>query len=122
MPKSVPYHPLKIKSLKDPNFSAAYLTEIFEEEEGDLELKIMLSAMRDIFEALGEPNMSADDAKLHLEKLDTLLSGEGSARIYALASWLKVLGLKLTVAVDVEETGEEASSANVAQVAEVAKV
>ena len=122
MPKSVPYHPLKIKSLKDPNFSAAYLTEIFEEEEGDLESKIMLSAMRDIFEALGEPNMSADDAKLHLEKLDALLSGEGSATIYALASWLKDLGLKLTVAVDVEETGEEESSASVFELAEVGNV
>ena len=119
MPKSVPYHPLKIKSLKDPNFSAAYLTEIFEEEEGDLELKIMLSAMRDVFEALGEPNMSADDAKLHLEKLDALLAGDGSATIYGLASWLKALGLKLTVAVDV---GDEEISANVAELAEVAKV
>ena len=29
MPKSVPYHPFKIKSLKAPNFSAAYITEIF---------------------------------------------------------------------------------------------
>ena len=119
MPKSVPYHPLKIKSLKEPNFSAAYLTEIFEEEEGDLELKIMRKALRDVFEALGEPNMSADDAKLHLEKLDTLLSPEGSATIYALANWLKALGLKLTVAVDVED---EKISANVAELAEVAKV
>ena len=119
MPKSVPYHPFKIKSLKDPNYSAAYLTEIFEEEEGDLELKIMLSAMRDIFEALGEPNMSADDAKLHLEKLDALLSGDGSATIYALASWLKALGLKLTVAVD---AGDEEISANVAELAEVGNV
>jgi len=119
MPKSVPYHPFKIKSLKDPNYSAAYLTEIFEEEEGDLELKIMLSAMRDIFEALGEPNMSADDAKLHLEKLDALLSGDGIATIYALASWLKALGLKLTVAVD---AGDEEISANCAELAEVGNV
>ncbi|MEO9123117.1 MAG: transcriptional regulator [Microcoleus sp.] len=119
MPKSVPYHPLKIKSLKDPNFSVAYIREIFEEEEGDLELGIMRKALRDVFEALGEPNMSADDAKLHLEKLDALLSPEGSATIYALASWLKALGLKLTVAVD---AGEEEISANVAQVAEVGKI
>jgi hypothetical protein len=56
MPKSVPYHPFKIKSLKDPNFYAGYLTEIFEEEKGDLELGIMLKALRDVFEVLGEPN------------------------------------------------------------------
>jgi DNA-binding phage protein len=119
MPKSVPYHPFKIKSLKDPNFSAAYITEIFEEEEGDLELKIMRKALRDVLEALGEQNMSADDAKLHLEKLDTLLSSEGSATIYGLAHWLKALGLKLTVAVD---AGDEEISANVAELAEVGKV
>jgi DNA-binding phage protein len=119
MPKSVPYHPFKIKSLKDPNFSAGYLTEIFEEEEGDLELQIMRKALRDVFEALGEPNMSADDAKLHLDKLDALLSQNGIATIYALASWLKVLGLKLTVAVD---AGDEEISANVAELAEVGNV
>ena len=63
-------NPFKIKSLKDPNFYAGYLTEIFEEEKGDLELGIVLKALRDVFEALGEPNMSAEEASLHLEKLD----------------------------------------------------
>ncbi|MEG3849306.1 transcriptional regulator [Microcoleus sp. herbarium19] len=123
MPKSVPYHPFKIQTLKDPNFSAGYLTEIFEEESGDLELGIMLKALRDVFEALGEPNMSAEDASLHLEKLDVLLSQNGSATIYALANWLKVLGLKLTVAVDEGEKGEdEGSVSDVAELAEVSKV
>jgi DNA-binding phage protein len=123
MPASDSYHPFKISNLKDPNYSAAYLSLIFgEEEEGDLELKVMLSAMRDIFEALGEPNMSADDAKLHLEKLDTLLSGDGIATIYGLASWLKALGLKLTVAVDAGDAGDEESSASVAELAQVGNV
>jgi DNA-binding phage protein len=122
MPKSVPYHPFKIKSLKDPNFSAVYLTEIFEEESGDLELKIMRKALRDVFEALGEPNMSAEDASLHLEKLDVLLSQNGSATIYALANWLKVVGLKLTVAVAQEDEGEESGAvSDVAELAEVSK-
>ena len=122
MPKSVPYHPFKIKSLKDPNFSAVYLTEIFEEEEGDLELKIMRIALRDVLEALGEPNMSAEDASLHLEKLDILLSGEGSATIYALANWLNALGLKLTVAVDREDEGEQESSVTYVELVEVGNV
>ena len=122
MPKSVPYHLLKIKSLQDPNFSAGYLTEIFEEEEGDLELGIMRKALRDVFEALGEPNMSAEDAKLHLEKLDVLLSGEGSATIYALASWLNAMGLKLTVAVDGGDKGEEEDSVGGAELAEVGNI
>ena len=120
MPKSVPYHPFKIKSLKDPNFSAVYLTEIFEEEEGDLELKIMRKALRDVLEALGEPNMSDEDASLHREKLDGVLSQNGSATIYALANWLKALGLKLTVTVAQEDEGEESGDVN--DVAELAPV
>ena len=121
MPKSLPYHPYKISKLKDPAYSAGYLTEIFEEESGDLELGIIRKALRDVFEALGEPNMSADDAKLHLEKLDSLLSQNGMATIYALANWLNVLGLKLSVAVD-EEEGEEESSVSAVELVEVAKV
>jgi DNA-binding phage protein len=120
--KSVPYHPLKIKSLKDPLFAIAYLTEIFEEESGDLELGIMRKALRDVFEALGEPNMSAEDAKLHLEKLDILLSGEGSATIYALANWLNALGLKLSVTVAKEDEGEQESSVTDVELVEVGNV
>jgi DNA-binding phage protein len=121
MTKSLPYHPFKISNLKDPNYSAAYLSLIFNDlEEGDLELKIMFSALRDVFEALGEPKISPEDAKLHLEKLDNLLSGEGTATIYALASWLNALGLKLTVVVAAEN--EESESDSVSDVEEFAPV
>jgi putative addiction module killer protein len=57
---------------------------------------------------------------LLLEKLDNLLSGEGNATIYALANWLKVLGLKLTVAVAAEN--EESESDSVSDVEEFAPV
>ena len=123
MPKSLPYHPFKISNLKDPNYSAAYLSLIFdEEEEGDLETGIMRKALRDVFEALGEPNMSDEEAKLHLEKLDVLLPQSGIATIYALANWLKVLGLKLTVAVAQEDEGEEESSVSDVELVEVGNV
>ncbi|HAT14689.1 MAG TPA: transcriptional regulator [Microcoleaceae bacterium UBA11344] len=120
--ETVPYHPLKIKSLKDPLFAVAYLTEIFEEEEGDLETGIMRKALRDVFQALGEPIMSDEEAKLHLDKLDVLMSHNGMATIYALANWLKVLGLKLTVAVAQEDEGEESGSVSDIELVEVAKV
>ena len=120
--ETVPYHPLKIKSLKDPLFAVAYLTEIFEEEEGDLETGIMRKALRDVFQALGEPIMSDEEAKLHLDKLDVLMSHNGMATIYALANWLKVLGLKLTVAVAQEDEGEESASVSDIELVEVAKV
>ena len=122
MPYSLPYHPYKISNLKDPAYSAGYLTEIFEEEEGDLELGIMPKALRDVFEALGEPNMSAEDAKLHLEKLEVLLSQNGIATIYALASWLNAVGLKLTVAVDEGDKGEDEGSVSDVELAEVGNV
>lgn len=105
MPTSDSYQDYLIEALKDKIHAAAYLTAHLEDEEpesGLLEL-----ALSNVFEALGEPNMSSEEASLHLEKLDVLLSKNGSATIYALANWLKVLGLKLTVAVDEGERGED---------------
>ncbi len=120
MVKSVPYHPFLIEQLKDPVYAAGYLTLFLnEQEEGDLDVVIFPSALKDVFEALGETNMSADEAKLHLEKLDSLMSQNGMATIYALANWLKVLGLKLTVALD---AGDEEISANIVKLAEVGNV
>lgn len=124
VPTSDSYHSFKISNFKDPNYAAAYLSLIFEEEEeGDLEMGIMRTSLRDIFEALGELNMSAEDAKLHLEKLDFLWSQNGIATIYALANWLNVLGLKLTVAVDEGEKGEDQGCiSDVAELAEISNV
>lgn len=121
MPTSDSYQDYLIEALKDKMHAAAYLTAHLEDEEpesGLLEL-----ALSNVFEALGEPNMSAKEASLHLEKLDVLLSHHGSATIYALANWLKVLGLKLTVAVDEGDEGEESGAvSDVAKLAEVSKV
>ena len=123
VPTSDSYHDSKISNLKDPNYSAAYLSLIFdEEEEGDLEMGIMRQVLRDVFEALGEPIMSAEDAKLHLEKLDVLLSQNGSATIYALANWLNALGLKLSVAVAQEDEWEDEGAVSAVELAEVGKV
>jgi DNA-binding phage protein len=123
MPKSLPYHPFKISNLKDPSYSAAYLSLIFnEEEEGDLETGIMRTVLRDVFEALGEPIMSAEDASLHLEKLDVLLPKEGMATIYAFANWLNALGLKLSVTVASEDEGEQESSVTDVELVEVGNV
>ncbi|XZO02046.1 MAG: DNA-binding protein [Microcoleus sp.] len=122
MVKSVPYHPFLIEQLKDPVYAAGYLTLFLnEQEEGDLDIGIFPSALKEVFEALGEPNMSDEEAKLHLEKLDGLLSQNGMATIYALANWLNILGLKLSVAV-AENEGEEKSSVSDVQLVEVGKV
>ena len=120
MPTSDSYQGYLIEALKDKIHAAAYLTAHLEDEEP--EAGLLELALSNVFEALGEPNMSAEDAKLHLEKLDLLLSGEGSARIYALVSWLKALGLKLSVAVDEGDKGEEEDSVSATELAEVGNV
>ena len=43
--------------------------------------------------------MSPEQYELHLKKLDELMSQQGSDAIYSFGTWLKALGLKLTVAV-----------------------
>ena len=120
MPTSDSYQDYLIEALKDKIHAAAYLTAHLEDEEpepGLLEL-----GLSNVFEALGEPNMSAENAKLHLDKLDGLLSQNGMATIYALANWLNVLGLKLSVAVAQEDEGKEESSVSAIELVEVVKV
>ena len=119
-PTSDSYQGYLIEALKDKIHAATYLTAHLEDEEPEPGLLDL--ALSNVFEALGEPNMSAEDASLHLEKLDILLSQNGSATIYALANWLKVLGLKLTVAVDGGDKGEEEDSVGGAELAQVGNV
>ncbi|MCT7949822.1 transcriptional regulator [Ancylothrix sp. C2] len=101
MPSSLPYHPFLISHLKNPERSAGLLTVIFEEK--DPEPELLEVALKNVFEALGEPNMTPEEAKLQLEKLDKILSENGSNVIYNLAEWLQKLGLKLTVTVAKEQ-------------------
>ena len=98
MPNSLPYHPFKIEFLKEPIHSALYLEAFFEEKEPEAEL--LLRVLTNVAEALAEEKMTSELAKVHREKLDDILSQKGSDAIYNLASWLKELGLKLTVTVD----------------------
>ena len=119
MPTSDSYQDYLIEALKDKIHTAAYLTAHLEDEEPEADLLEL--GLSNVFEALGEPNMSTDEASLHLDKFYGLLSQNGMETIYALANWLNVLGLKLSVAV-AEDEGEESGSVAGAQVVEVAKV
>lgn len=89
MPKSLPYKDYLIQALKDPVHAAGYIEAILEEE--DPEPELLKHALQDVAEALGNEQ--------HLEKLDRILSVEGSTEIYKLGRWLDKLGLKLTVTV-----------------------
>ena len=97
MPKSLPYHPFLIESLrKNPELAAAYITATLEEEEPEPQL--LKRVLSDVAEALGKPKMTPEQYELHFKKLDELLSQQGSDAIYNLGR-LNALGLKLTVAV-----------------------
>ncbi|CBN59017.1 MULTISPECIES: DNA-binding protein [Kamptonema] len=118
MPKSLPYHPFLIESLrKKPELAAAYITATLEEEKPEPEL--LKRAINDVFEALGEKTITPEQAKIHLDKLDEILSQQGSDVIYNLGTWLKAIGLKLTVTVcEAEEsikTSEIQSELSVSQ-------
>lgn len=114
MPTSDSYHDYLISSLKDPSYAAVYLETHLEEKEPEPEL--LRLALSNVAEALGELNMSSEQAKLHREELDKLLSKPGFEAIYRLADWLNNLGLKLTVTTT-EET--ENSSTNTASQSEL---
>ena len=118
MSKSLPYHEFLISDLKDPSYAsheflisdlkdpsyaAGYLETHFElEEDEDIDPELLKLALSNVAEALGEQNMTSEQAKLHLEKLDELLSQRGSEVIYSRSNWLNTLGLKLTVSVSEE--------------------
>jgi len=104
-PTSDSYQDYLIETLKDRVHAAAYLTVHLEDEEGDAEEELLHFALSNVFQALGEPNMSPASAKLHLEKLEDVLSKSGSALIYSLTDWLATLGLKLTVTLN-EDLGD----------------
>lgn len=109
MPKSLPYHEFLISHLKDPSYASVYLETHFELEEDEApDPELLKLALSNVAEALGEQHMSSEQTKLHLEKLDQLLSKRGSEVIYGLEGWLNALGLKLTVTV-----AEEAQDKNV---------
>ncbi|WP_017719050.1 helix-turn-helix domain-containing transcriptional regulator [Kamptonema formosum] len=114
MAKSLPYHPFLISYLKEPKESAGYITAILEEK--DPEPELLEVALKDVLEAMGQPSLSEEEAKQHLEKLDEVLSKKGSDAIYSLGEWLNALGLKLTVTVCEEEQESPAEAAEPSEV------
>ena len=111
MPTSDSYHDYLISRLKDPSYAALYLETHFElEEDEDPDPELLKLALSNVAEALGEQHKSSEQAKLHLEKLDELLSKRGSEVIYGLEGWLNALGLKLTVTVAEEALDKSANS------------
>lgn len=89
------YQAYLISKLKNPNYAATYLETHLEELTPEPEL--LRLALLNVFEALSELHMIDEQAELHRQQLDNLLSESGYEGIFNLARWLNDLGLKLTV-------------------------
>lgn len=97
-PTSKSYHDYLISRLKEPSYAALYLETHLEEDE-DFEPELLRLALGNISQALSSLKMSPEQAELHRQELDKILSQEGGDVIYGLAVWLNKLGLKLTVSI-----------------------
>jgi DNA-binding phage protein len=103
MNKSVSYDDFLMAKLKDRNYAAGYVETHLELEKDEAPDPALLAlALKDVAQALAGDRLTPEEVKIHLEKLDLLLSNGGSEVIYDLAAWLQCLGLKLTVKVDNE--------------------
>jgi DNA-binding phage protein len=101
-PTSDSYHDYLVSRLADPSYAALYLETHFEEEE-DPNPALLKLALSNVLEALSRSNLSPEQTERHSQKLDKILSQQGSDVIYGLSQWLNELGLKLTVAVAEQE-------------------
>ncbi|HLO88269.1 MAG TPA: transcriptional regulator [Nostocaceae cyanobacterium] len=113
MAKSLPYQDFLISHLQDPSYAAGYLESHLELEEGEeIDPRLIKLALSNVAEALSAEKMTAEQAKLHQEKLVQILSQPLDQAIYSLADWLNVLGLKLTVTVAASAENSTFDSAN----------
>ena len=92
---SRPYKEGLLKSLKDPNESAAYLSAALE----DGSPEVFLLALRNVAEAHGMTNV-AEGAQLNRVSMYRMLSQQGNPQLDSLSAVLHQLGLRLAVEVD----------------------
>lgn len=93
MPTSDSYHDYLISSLKDPQEAAVYLEAALEEAEPELLKKVL----RNITEAQAGSSNFSEQAKLHHEKLDKILSAGGGYEICSLVELLDALGFRIAI-------------------------
>jgi probable addiction module antidote protein len=95
MVKTETYKDTLLKSLKDQEAAAEYLTACL--EDGDV--NVFLLALWDVAEAQGGIGMLSGRTHLNRENLYRMLSRSGNPSLNSLDSVLNSLGLRLAVAV-----------------------
>ena len=91
---SRPYKEGLLKSLRDPNEAAAYLTAALEDGSPD----VFLLALRNVAEAHGMKTV-AEGAQLNPVSMYRMLSDKGNPQLSSLSAVLQQLGLRLAVEV-----------------------
>ncbi|MDO8518986.1 MAG: transcriptional regulator [Deltaproteobacteria bacterium] len=93
------YHKDLIRSLRDPEEAAGYLTASLELGEPD----VFLIALRNVAEAHGGLLKLSRKTKLNRANLYCMLSKKGNPELFSLELLLKSFGLRLAVEVDSEK-------------------
>lgn len=92
-PRSIPWVPYLIDSLKDPKEAEGYLNAALE----DHDTKVFLLALRDVAEAHGGMSKIARTCKLNRESLYRMLSKKGNPSLQSLSKLLSSLGFRLSI-------------------------
>jgi probable addiction module antidote protein len=92
-PRSVPWEPYLIDSLKDPREAEGYLNAALEDDDPS----VFLLALRDVAEAHGGMSKIARTCKLNRENLYRMLSKRGNPSLQSLSKLLSSLGFRLVI-------------------------
>lgn len=82
-----------LQRLKNSDYAVRYLNEVLEDEDPLL----LLSALRDVAEAMGGLSKLADKANLDRASLYKILSSEGNPEFHTLLAIFNALGLRFAM-------------------------
>ncbi|MBZ5594982.1 MAG: putative addiction module antidote protein [Acidobacteriia bacterium] len=92
-PRSIPWEPYLISSLRNPKEAEGYLNAALEDDNP----KVFLLALRDVAEARGGMGKIARTCKLNRESLYRMLSKKGNPSLQSLGKLLSSMGFRLAV-------------------------
>jgi len=92
-PRSVPWTPYLIRSLKDRKEAESYLNAALDDEDP----RVFLVALRNVAEAQGGVSKVARTCKLNRESLYRMLSKKGNPSFESLGKLLSSMGFRLAV-------------------------
>lgn len=92
-PRSIPWEPYLIDSLKNPKAAEGYLNAALDDDDP----RVFLLALRDVTEAHGGMSKIARTCKLNRESLYRMLSKKGNPSLESLSKLLSSMGFRLAV-------------------------